>query len=88
MRTKQFFELCINIVPEINKEIMALAISQYDEILSFATEIATIAHQRNSFPRDSLREKRNQIIEMLRRSSEQEELALSYMQRAVEAIQK
>ena len=88
LRTKQFFELCINIVPDINKEMMALAISQYDEILSFATEIATIAHQRNSFPRDSLREKRNQIIEMLRRSSEQEELALSYMQRAVEAIQK
>ena len=88
LRTKQFFELCINIVPDINKEMMALAISQYDEILSFATEIATIAHQRNSFPRDSLREKRNQIIEMLRRSSEQEELALSYMQRAVEDIQK
>lgn len=87
LRTKQFFELCSKVVPGINKEMMALAISQYDEILSFAMEIAMIAHQRNSFPRDFLHEKRNQIIEMLRRSREQEELALSYIQRAAEAIQ-
>ena len=66
---------------------MALAISQYDEILSFATETAMIAHQHNSFPRDFPHDKRNQIIEMLRRSREQEELALSYIQRAMEAVQ-
>lgn len=34
------------------------------------------------------KEKRNQIIEMLRRSSEQEELASSYLQKATENIQK
>ncbi|MDE6845308.1 MAG: helix-turn-helix domain-containing protein [Lachnospiraceae bacterium] len=88
LRTKQFFELCINIIPDIDKELMTLAISQYDEILSFATEIATIAHQRNSFSEDSLKEKRNYIIEMLRRSSEQEELALSYIQKALVNIRK
>ena len=87
LRTKQFFEFCINMIPNIDKELMALAISQYNDIVSLATEIATIAHQRDSFPNDSLKEKRNHIIEMLRRSSEQEKLALSYIQRAAEAIQ-
>ena len=88
LRTKQFFELCINIIPNIDKELMTLAISQYNDIISLATEIAAIAHQRDSFPKDSLKEKRNYIIEMLRRSSEQEELALSYIQRALASIQK
>lgn len=83
LRTKQFFELCINIIPDIDKELMTLAVNQYNDIISSATEIATIAHLRDSLPRDSLKEKRNQIIEMLRRSSEQEELALSYIQKAV-----
>lgn len=82
LRTKQFFELCVNIIPDIDKELMALAISQYNDIVSFAAEIAAIAHQRDSFPKESLKEKRNHIIEMLRRSSEQEELALSYIQKA------
>ena len=86
LRTKQFFELCINIIPGIDKELMALAISQYNDIISLASEIATIAHQRNSFSRESLKEKRNHIIEMLRRSREQEELALSYIQKAAENI--
>ena len=88
LRTKQFFELCINIVPGIDKELMTLAIQQYNDIISAATEIATISHQRDSFPKDSLKEKRNQIIEMLRRSSEQEELALSYLQKAAANIRK
>lgn len=83
LRTKQFFELCGHTIPDIDLELMALAVSQYDEILSFATEIATIAHQRDSYSKDVLKEKRNQIIEMLRRSSELEELALSYIQKAL-----
>ena len=33
----------------------------------------------------SLKEKRNQIMEMLRRSREQEELALNYIQKALAA---
>lgn len=82
LRTKQFFELCINTIPGIDKELMLLAIKQYNDIVSSATEIATIAHQRDSFPKASLKEKRNHIIELLRRSSEQEELALSYIQKA------
>lgn len=88
LRTKQFFELCINIIPGIDKELMTLAINQYNDIISFATEIATIAHTQGSFPKDSLKEKRNHIIELLRRSSEQEELALSYLQKATENVQK
>lgn len=88
LRTKQFFELCISIIPDINKEWMELAIRQYEDILSFAMEIASIAHQQDSFSRDSLNERRAHIIEMLRRSSEQEELALSYLKRAAEHIRK
>ena len=88
LRTKQFFELCINVIPGLDKELMTLAINQYNDIISAATQIATIAHQRDSFPKDSLKEKRNHIIEMLRRSSEQEELALDYIQKAVTYIQK
>lgn len=88
LRTKQFFELCINIIPGIDKELMTLAINQYNDIISSATEIATIAHTQGSFPKDSLKEKRNHIIELLRRSSEQEELALSYLQKATENIRK
>ncbi len=83
LRTKQFFELCSHVIPDIDGELMALAISQYDAILSFATEIATIAHQRDSYTKDVLKEKRNQIIEMLRRSSELEALALSYIRKAL-----
>lgn len=88
LRTKQFFELCISIIPDVNKEWMELAIRQYEDILSFAMEIASIAHQQDSFSRDSLNERRAHIIEMLRRSSEQEELALSYLKRAAEHIRK
>lgn len=88
LRTKQFFELCINTIPGIDKESMTLAVNQYNDIVSFATEIATIAHQRDSLPKDSLKEKRNDIIEMLRRSSEQEELALKCIQKAVAYIQR
>ena len=88
LRTKQFFELCMNIIPDIDKEFMTMAISQYDEIISFATETATIAHQRESFTKDELKEKRNRIIEMLRRSSELEELALSYIQKALTKVPK
>ena len=88
LRTKQFFELCINIIPNINKEWMDLAIRQYEDILSFAMEIAAIAHRQDSFSRDSLNERRVHIIEMLRRSGEQEELALSYLKRAAEHIRK
>lgn len=88
LRTKQFFELCTNIIPGIDKEFMTLAINQYNEIIASATEIATIAHTQGSLPKDSLKEKRNQLIEMLRRSSEREELALSYLQKATENIRK
>ena len=88
LRTKQFFELCLNIIPGIDKELMTLAINQYNDIIASATEIATIAHQRDSFPKDSLKEKRSHIIEMLRRSSEQEELALNYIQKAAAYILK
>lgn len=77
LRTKQFFELCINIIPDIDKELPAWAIRQYNDIISFAAEIATIAHRRDSFPKDSLKEKRNHIIEMLRRSGEQESLPIA-----------
>ncbi|MBD5115885.1 MAG: helix-turn-helix transcriptional regulator [Ruminococcaceae bacterium] len=88
LRTKQFFELCIKIIPGIDKELMTLAINQYNDIIASATEIATITHTQDSFPKDSLNEKRNRIIEMLRRSSEQEELALSYIQKAAANIRK
>lgn len=83
LRTKQFFERCINIIPNIDQELMVLAINQYNDIISSAAEIAAIAHQRNSFSKDSLKEKRNHLIELLRRSSEQEELALYYLRKAV-----
>lgn len=66
---------------------MTLVINQYDDIISSAAEIATIAHQRDSFPKDSLKEKRNNIIEMLRRSCEQKELALCYLQKAIAPFQ-
>lgn len=88
LRTKQFFEMCMNSIPKIDKELMVLAIAQYNDIIGFATEIATIAHQRDSLPKNSLKEKRNCIIEMLRRSEEQEELALDYINRAVENVRK
>ena len=67
---------------------MTLAVNQYNNIISSATEIATIAHTQSSLPKGSLKEKRDHIIEMLRRSSEQEELALSYIQKAAANIQK
>lgn len=83
LRTKQFFELCINTITDIDKECMSLAVKHYDEIIAFAADIATIAHQRNSFPKEALKEKRNHIIERLRRSSELEEYALSYIQKSL-----
>lgn len=88
LRTKQFLEMCINIIPGIDKELMTLAVNQYNDIVSAATEIATVSHLRDSFSKDELKEKRNHIIELLRRSSEQEELALSYLQKATENIRK
>ena len=86
LRTKQFFELCVTI-PGIDKELMNLAIAQYNDIVTSATEIATIAHLQGTYPKEVLEEKRNRIIEMLQKSSEQEELALSYIQKALVNIQ-
>ncbi len=88
LRTKQFFELCIKVIPDIDKELMTLAVDQYNEIIASAAEIATITHTQDSFSKDVLNEKRTQIIDMLRRSSEREELALSYIQKAVLNLQK
>lgn len=88
MRTKQFLELCGSVIHGIDKELMALAVDQYHDIVASAAEIATITHHRDALPKDSLKEKRNQMIEMLRRSSEQEELALQYIQKAAASIQK
>lgn len=88
LRTKQFFELCIHILPGLDPEWMTLAIRQYEEIVSFAADIAAIAHQRDTFSGSVLCEKRNQVIEMLRRSGELEELALSYIRRAAADIQR
>ncbi len=87
LRTKQFFELCVKTIPGIDKELMNLAIAQYNDIVTSATEIATIAHLQGTYPKEELEEKRNRIIEMLQKSSEQEELALSYIQKALVNIQ-
>lgn len=86
LRTKQFFELCINLIPDIDKALMASAIRQYNEIMNFAGEIASIAQELDSLPKGELKDKRNYIINMLRRSREQEALALSYIQKAIEPI--
>ena len=67
---------------------MTLAVNQYNDIVTSATEIATIAHLQESFPKEELKEKRNHIIELLHRSSEQEELALSYIQKAAASVQR
>lgn len=87
LRIKQFFELCVKTIPGIDKELMTLAIAQYNDIVTSATEIATIAHLQGTYPKEELEEKRNRIIEMLQKSSEQEELALSYIQKALVNIQ-
>ena len=65
---------------------MASAIRQYNEIMNFAGEIASIAQELDSLPKGELKDKRNYIINMLRRSREQEALALSYIQKAIEPI--
>lgn len=75
-------------IPGIDKESMTLAINQYNDIVNSATEIATITHLRDSIPKHVLKEKRDHIIELLRISSEQEELALSYIQKAATNIRK
>ena len=85
--TKQFFELCVKTIPGTDKELMTLAIAQYNDIVTSATEIATIAHLQGTYPKEELEEKRNHIIEMPQKSSEQEELALSYIQKALVNIQ-
>lgn len=86
LRVKQFFELCINTIHGIDKGLMALAVNQYNEIVNFAGEIAGIAALTDSLSGDELKEKRNHIINMLRRSREQEELALSYIQKAIKTV--
>ncbi len=86
LRTKQFLELCMDAVPGLERERMLLAIAQYEDVLAFAAEIASIAHSRDSLPKSGLKEKRIQILDMLRRSSEQEALALRYIQQAVASI--
>lgn len=83
---KQFLEMSMNIIPGIDKEYLALAIKQYDEIISFAYEIMMITSQLSSVPKEALKEKRSHIIERLRRSRELEEYALAYIQKAMENL--
>lgn len=86
LRTKQFFERCGNIIAGIDQGLIASAIKQYEEIMNFAGEIAGIANEMDSFKKDELKEKRKSIINMLQRSREMEELALSYLEKAVNKI--
>ncbi|MDE7281924.1 MAG: hypothetical protein K2N36_09335, partial [Ruminiclostridium sp.] len=88
LRTKQFFEMCAKVIPRIDKELMSLAVARYDDIIAFAEKIATITHTQDSLPKETLKDKRTEIIDMLRRSCELEELALSYIQKAAANLQK
>ena len=88
LRTKQFFEMCAKVIPRIDKELMRLAVARYDDITAFAEKIATITHTQDSLPKETLKDKRTEIIDMLRRSCELEELALSYIQKAAANLQK
>lgn len=54
----------------------------------FAEKIAAITHTQDSLPKEALKDKRTEIIDMLRRSCELEELALSYIQKAAANLQK
>lgn len=83
LRIKQFLEMSMNIISGIDKEYLALAVKQYDEIISFAYEIMMIAAQLSTIPKEALKDKRSHIIERLRRSRELEEYALIYMQKAL-----
>ena len=75
--------MSMNIISGIDKEYLALAVKQYDEIISFAYEIMMIAAQLSTIPKEALKDKRSHIIERLRRSRELEEYALIYMQKAL-----
>jgi transcriptional regulator with XRE-family HTH domain len=86
LRTKQFFEKCTYIINGVDQSLLASAIKQYDELMNFAGEIAGICHERNEINPDEMNDKRNYIINMLRRSKEIEGLALSYIQKAINNI--
>lgn len=85
LRTKQFFEMCMTMW-DTSHDLMACAIKQYDEIVNFAKKIATIAGEGDCIEKAQVKGIRNCIINMLRRSYEQEALALSYIQKAFQKL--
>lgn len=87
-KISELFNCSVDRILDIDKEFMTLSTNQYHDMISSAEEIAAIAHERDSFAKDFLKEKRNRIIEILRRSSEQEELALTYLQKATASVRK
>ena len=88
LRTKQFFEMCVNLIPGIDKELMTRTTEHYNSIVTFATEIATVSHLQDTFPKSELKGKREYIIDMLQKSREEEQLALSCLERAADSLRK
>lgn len=88
LRTKQFFEMCVNLIPGIDKELMTRTTEHYNSIVTFAAEIATVSHLQDTFPKSELKGKREYIIDMLQKSREEEQLALSCLERAADSLRK
>ena len=83
LRTKQFFALCMDAIPQIDKGQMCTAIRYYQEIISLAQELANIADKRESLSSQEQRAALTRSIEILRRSAELEELAIAHLRKAM-----
>lgn len=83
LRTKQFFALCMDAIPQIDKGQMCTAIRHYQEIISLAQELANIADKRESFSSQEQQAALTRSAEILRRSAELEELAITHLQKVI-----
>lgn len=83
LRTKQFFNMCSYIINNADKSLFSLAIKQYDELLDFAGKICDVYNKKDEYNSADLTSKRNEIIYYLKRSMELEQLAISYIKKAM-----
>lgn len=76
LRIRQFLELCMHLMDDIDNSFVIMAISKYEEIVSMCEKCMHSLLTRTPENADEARSKRQTLIGMLQRSKELEEEAL------------
>lgn len=79
LRTKQFWELCAHIIPNIDSEALSKAAAKYQQLIKLCEKLMPKLMEEPAADISAVRGKRQNFIRMLQRSRELEQDALTYL---------